>query len=65
MNFSAKLKETRLIRGMSTEELAKKIMISEEEYISYETGKAEPHIYVLRDIAVVLDITSDELLEIC
>lgn len=63
MSFSNKLKELRIDRNLTQEQLAKLIEVHPKTYKNYETGKTLPRIAVIRKLAIVLEISSDELLE--
>ena len=57
-----KLKEIRLARGMTQEELAKKTGVSQSQIARYENGNFEPNLDTLKALARELDVTIDELL---
>ena len=57
-----KLKEIRLRAGLTQEQLAE-LMNTEQSYISrWETGRNEPGLDIVRQLAAVLHCTTDELL---
>ena len=64
MNFPGKLKELRLSRNLTQQQLAKLIEIHPTTYRSYESGKTVPRIPVIRKLAITLNVTCDELLGI-
>ena len=64
MSFSEKLKETRLERNLTQEQLAKLIGIHPKTYKNYEAGKTIPRIPIIRKLCIALDTSSDDLLEI-
>jgi transcriptional regulator with XRE-family HTH domain len=64
MAFPAKLKELRLARNLTQEQLAELIGISIKAYRNYESGKTVPRIPVIRKLVIALETTADELLEI-
>ncbi len=64
MNFPAKLKELRLSRNLTQEQLAELIGISLKTYKNYESGTTVPRIPVFRKLVIALETTADELLEI-
>lgn len=64
MNFPANLKQARLCKGYSPEQVAELIGVTPDTYNQYELGTDEPDIIILRKIVVALDTTSDELLGI-
>lgn len=63
MSFSIKLKELRLARNLTQEQMAELIEISPRTYRGYETGKTKPRIATIKKIVIALEITADELLE--
>lgn len=64
MSFSCKIKEARLERNLTQEQLAELIGVHPRTYRNYETGKTVPRIQIIRKLCVILDTSSDELLEI-
>ncbi len=64
MNFSYKLKETRLERNLTQEQLAELIGIHPKTYKKYEIGETVPRIPVIRKLCIALDVSCDDLLEI-
>ena len=64
MSFSNRLKETRLKRDFTQEQLAELIGVSIKTYQKYETGVTIPRIATIRKIVIALETTSDELLEL-
>lgn len=63
-NFSLRLKETLKTNGMSQQELAKKINMSQSVVNNYCTGKREPTLDVLVSICKALNESADYLLGI-
>lgn len=63
MSFSDKIKEARLERNLTEEQLAELIGISPRTYRNYETGKTFPRIEIIRNLCIALDTSSDDLLE--
>ena len=64
MNFSTKLKELRLTRNLTEQQLAELIDVSLKTYKNYEAGKTKPRIATIIKLVRALGTTSDELLEI-
>lgn len=64
MSFSTRIKEARLERNLSQEQLAQLIGVHPKTYKKYEAGITQPRINTIRQLAIVLDVSSDELLEI-
>ncbi|MDY5676510.1 MAG: helix-turn-helix transcriptional regulator [Eubacteriales bacterium] len=63
-NFSLRLKETLKTNGMSQQELAKKINMSQSVVNNCCTGKREPTLDVLVSICKALNESADYLLGI-
>lgn len=63
MSFPSKLKELRLSRNLTQEQLAELIEVNPRTYRSYEAGKTKPRIATIKKIVIALETTSDELLE--
>ena len=57
-----KLKEIRLRAGLTQEQLAESCNTTQNCISRWETGKVQPSIEVLRQLASVLRCTTDELL---
>ena len=64
MNFPSKLKELRLSRNLTKQQLADQIGVCVRTYKRYESGVTIPRIDTLRKIVLSLGTTADELLEI-
>ena len=56
------LKEIRLKKGITQEELAKKLGINQNNISRYENSERTPNLYLAKEIADALDCTVDELL---
>lgn len=56
------LSELRKNKGISQEELAKALGVTQGNISAYETGRWEPSIQMLKKLASILDCTVDELL---
>lgn len=56
-----KLKEERKKRNLTQADMAVKLGMKRSTYSLYESGKREPNIYSLQEIASMLGITLDEL----
>lgn len=59
--FAENLKRIRAIRGISQEELSKKIDIHAVQFSRYERAQSVPSIEVVQKIADALEVTIDEL----
>lgn len=57
-----RLRETRLERGISQEEIAKAIGVSRSTYTNYELGNREPSLQTFVKICDFFDISADYLL---
>lgn len=58
-----KLKELRTEAGFTQEKLSDMLSVSQQTIARWETGKAEPNIAALRDIAVIFGTSVDDLIE--
>ncbi len=58
-----KIKALRTEKGLSQQELAEILGISQKTISGYEVGVREPNIETLIKIAIVLDTTVDDLIE--
>lgn len=64
MSFSSKIKEARLERNLTQEQLAELIGVHPRTYRNYEIGKTVPRIEIIRKLCIALDTSCDDLLEI-
>lgn len=62
MEFYQKLQELRKRRGLTQEELAKKLFVSRTAISKWESGRGYPNIDSLKAIAALFSVTVDELL---
>lgn len=62
--FPKNLKKLRKLSNMKQEELAQKSKIPRSSLSYYETGKSEPSLISLKNIASVFDISIDELVNV-
>lgn len=60
--FPEKIKELRLSKKMTQQEVADKLGITRPAYTAYESGKREPDFSILQSLANVFDVTTDYLL---
>lgn len=58
-----KLKEKRIQKGLTQEQLGRLIGVSYRTIYQYETGRREPNLKILRALAVALKCTIDEIVE--
>ena len=61
MGFAENLKKHRTDKGLSQDELAKKISSHAVQFSRYERGLAAPSIDVVQKISEALDVSIDEL----
>lgn len=59
--LSERLKEKRRKIGLTQEEIAQKLKISQSTYAGYETGKSQPDVETLSKIADILETSLDYL----
>ena len=60
--FSAmRLRDARFASHKTQEELAAVLNIAQHQYSAYETGKTEPSGYIIKQLALALDVTTDYL----
>ena len=62
--FNTNLRQIRRFRDYTQAEIAEKINITKSGYASWEQGIAEPSIDALKKLCSILNVSSDELLEI-
>lgn len=57
MSFSQKIKDLRIDKGLTQKALSSEIGISEKVMWTYENGKCEPSIEVLKQLADIFGVT--------
>lgn len=62
MEFHQKLQELRKQKGLTQDELAKRLYVSRTAVSKWESGRGYPNIQSLKDIARLFSVTVDELL---
>lgn len=62
MQFRERLKKLRKENGITQEQLAEKLNISRQSVAKWERGQSLPNITNLKEIAMIFNITTDELL---
>ena len=62
--FAENLKNARIRAGLTQAQVAEKIGVAPSSYSFYESGKREPDVMKIKQIAAVLGVTGDELLGI-
>lgn len=60
--FSENLKNARKRKGLTQAEIAEAIGVAKSTYSLYESGKREPDVQKIKQLAEVLNMTGDELL---
>lgn len=63
MSFPEKLKSARQAAGLTQYETAQQLGVSNTTYCGYEIGRRQPDIPKLRQLAILLDVSLDQLLE--
>lgn len=64
MSFPEQLKNARLACGLTQQEVAQALNIDKTTYSSYETGRRQPDVARLRQLARLLEVSGDQLLEL-
>lgn len=62
--FAENLKNARIRAGLTQAQVAEKIGVAPSSYSFYESGKREPDVMKIKQIAAVLGVTGDDLLGI-
>lgn len=62
MSFPKQLKAARLAAGLTQSHMAAELGVDKTTYCGYETGRRQPDIPKLRQLASLLDVSSDQLL---
>lgn len=62
-NFKVKLKEARKNKKMKQTELASYLSVPQQRISEYETGKVTPSLDRLVQLAQILDVSLDDLVE--
>ncbi|MEY8391470.1 XRE family transcriptional regulator [Lachnospiraceae bacterium] len=62
-SIGEKLKECRMNRQLSQQELAEKLNVTRQAVSNWERDKTLPDVYMLKEIAAVFDMTLDEYME--
>ncbi len=63
MGFSEQLKKARLAAGLTQYQVAEKMDITPSTYCGYETGKRQPDVAKIKQLAQILNTPGDTLLE--
>lgn len=62
--FNENLRQARLKKRLTQQQVADKLGIAKSTYCQYETGASEPSVLRLKEIAKILETTGDMLLGI-
>ena len=63
MGFPEQLKKARLDKGYTQQQIADLMGITKSAYCGYETGKRQPDVAKIKQLARILNISGDVLLE--
>lgn len=63
MGFSEQLKKARLAVGYTQQQIADIMGITKSTYCGYETGKRQPDVTKIKQLAKILNTSGDTLLE--
>lgn len=63
MGFTEQLKNARLNIGLTQQQVADMMGISKSTYCGYETGKRQPDVSKIKQLAAILNTSGDVLLE--
>lgn len=63
MGFPDQLKKARLHRGLTQQQVADMMGITNSTYCGYETGKRQPDVEKIKKLAKILHTSGDDLLE--
>ncbi|MBQ6432162.1 MAG: helix-turn-helix transcriptional regulator [Oscillospiraceae bacterium] len=63
MSFPERLRKARKQRGMTQQQVADLMQFDKSTYCGYETGKRQPDLQKIKQIASILGVSGDELLE--
>ncbi|MGN1066865.1 MAG: helix-turn-helix domain-containing protein [Candidatus Fimimonas sp.] len=63
--FAVRLKELRLEKGFTQQQIAEMLDIRQQSYTRYEYGTGEPSLDTLVKIAKIFDVSTDYLLGLC
>lgn len=63
MSFNSNLKRIRLTRGLTQQQVADTLGITKATYSGYETGRREPDVFKIKELAKLFGVSGDDLLE--
>jgi len=64
MGFGDRLREARISKGMTQEQLAREIGVAKSTLTGYEKGNREPDLFKIKRIIEALDIDAEYLFDI-
>lgn len=63
MGFSEQLRKARIASGLTQQQVANAMGITNSTYCGYETGKRQPDVQKIKQLSKILGISGDALLE--
>lgn len=63
MSFPEQLRQARVAKGFTQQQVADSLEVINSTYCGYETGKRQPNIEKIRLLVNILEVSSDTLLE--
>lgn len=63
MSFPEQLRRARIAAGLTQQEVADAMGITNSTYCGYETGKRQPDVQKIKQLSRILGVSGDELLE--
>lgn len=63
MSFPEQLRQARVAKGLTQQQIADSLGVTNSTYCGYETGKRQPNIEKIRLLVNILEVSSDTLLE--
>lgn len=63
MSFPEQLRQARVAKGFTQQQVADSLGVTNSTYCGYETGKRQPNIEKIRLLVNILEVSSDTLLE--
>jgi len=63
VSFANKLKEARLALNLTQQQIADQMGITKTTYCGYENGRRQPDVEKIKQLAAILEVSGDDLLE--
>lgn len=63
MPFGTNIKNLRKVKGLTQQEMADKLDITQATYCQYEANAKAPNVYIAAEIAKILGVGIDELMK--